>query len=98
MIMGFVAAKRMMANAMGSIKPLMAPANNSNCFGFPMKTNMQVVSTIKIEMHRRSYFINAEWKVLKKETEVYEAPITEEMAALHNTTPKIRRPTSPAAK
>jgi len=60
MIFVCVEARRIIANAMGSIKPFIAPAKSNNCFGLPRATNMQVVTTIKIEMHRRSYFINEE--------------------------------------
>ena len=86
-----------MANAMGKIKPLAMPANNNNCLGFPMKTKMQVERIMNIEMQSLSYLMNNGWNFLKKETEVYAAPTTEEIAALHNTTPKMRRPKFPAA-
>ena len=58
MILLFVAAINMIERAIGNINPLIAPANNNNSVGLPIKTNMQVVKIIKTEIHIRSYFAN----------------------------------------
>ena len=70
MILLFVAAINMIERAIGNINPLIAPANNNNSVGLPIKTNIQVVKTIKKEIHNLSCFANIGWKVLKNETEV----------------------------
>ena len=56
MILLFVAAINMIERATGNINPLMAPANNNNSVGLPIKTNIAVVKMIKTEIHNRSCF------------------------------------------
>src|SRR5688572_250751 len=98
MILFFVAAIKIIARATGNINPLIAPASINNKVGRPTNTKTQVVKVIKTDIHHRSCLASQGWKVLKNETDVYDAPITDEMAALQRTTPKIRNPISPAAK
>ena len=62
-----------------------------------MKTNTSVDSAINAMIKRLLFASIRGWNVLKNETEVNAAPITEVIAAAHITIPKILYPTIPAA-
>ena len=82
------AAIRITAKAIGKIIPFTAPANINSLTGFPTITNIAVDKRIKQLITIFSLFLTAGINVFQKETDVNDAPITEVMAALHNTIPK----------
>lgn len=82
----------------GSSSPLKAPANTSSCVGaVPMDRKITVLTAMKATT--RMVRVRSDVLVLDvtKVTVVYDAPITLVIAAAQSTTPKARRPNSPAA-
>lgn len=82
------AAISITAKAIGKIIPFTAPANINSLTGFPTIIKMAVDKIMKQLITIFSLFLTTGTDVFQKETEVNDAPITEVMAALHNTMPK----------
>src|SRR5688500_7284549 len=96
-MVAFREAINITAKATGRIKPFKAPAAINNNTGLPNIKKITVERRMNADMIHLSFLKIKPDKVFKKETEVNDAPMTDVIAAHHMTSPKKRKPMSPAA-